>query len=194
MNKKYNSLAVLGGAFNPIHYGHLGIARAARYDFGYATILFIPSARPAHKKADLKTPAADRVAMIKLAVANVDYIRIDTCEIERGGVSYTIDTLDYVKQHYDYDGKIGLIIGDDLVEGFSTWKMVDRIVEQVDLIVAKRDSSKKKHFEYKHQYLDNPVICAASSDIRRMVKRGENMDGYLPDSVIRYIEENGLYR
>lgn len=193
-SSKPNTLALLGGAFNPVHFGHLAIAEAAHLELGYTLILFIPSSIPAHKEADLDTPPADRVAMTELAVSDIDYICVETCEIERGGVSYTIDTLDYIKSNYDFEGKPGLIIGDDLVEGFHTWKDAGAVAGQVDLIIARRDTGRKKELEFEHQYLNNQVIDAASSDIREMVRNGDSIDGYVPESVKRYIDQHKLYR
>jgi nicotinate-nucleotide adenylyltransferase len=194
VSQRRNSLAILGGAFNPIHFGHLSIAKAAREQLGYSRILFIPSCIPAHKRADLQTSPADRVALIRLAIEKIPYIGLEICEIARGGVSYTIDTLEYVEEHYEFEGKPGLIIGDDLVDGFHTWKMADEISRQTDLIVARRNTAARKSFSYDHIYLDNQIIDSASSDIRRMVRNGEDVTGYLPEKVIQYIEEHGLYR
>lgn len=191
---KPDTLALLGGAFNPVHFGHLAIAEAAHLELGYTLILFIPSSIPAHKEADRDTPPADRVAMTELAVSEIDYISVDTCEIERGGVSYTIDTLDYVKSNYDFEGKPGLIIGDDLMEGFHTWKDAGAVARQVDLIIARRDTAGKKELDFDHIYLNNQVIEAASSDIREMVANGESIDRYVPDPVRRYIDQHKLYR
>lgn len=194
MTSKSNTIAVLGGFFNPIHYGHISIARSAKTELGYDIILFVPSSIPAHKDADPQTAPGDRIAMIELAVGDIDYIRIETCEIERGGISYTIDTINYLTRHYSISGKPGLIIGDDLIEGFHKWRFVDTLVTQVDLIIARRDCSKRIDFGIEHTYLNNPLIDAASSDIRAKMKRGENVEKYLPQSVIRYIETHGLYR
>ncbi|MBN1686416.1 MAG: nicotinate (nicotinamide) nucleotide adenylyltransferase [Spirochaetales bacterium] len=188
------TIAVLGGSFNPIHYGHISIARCVKSELGYDIILFVPSAVPAHKSADIRTAAEDRIAMIELAVGDKDYIRIETCEIERGGVSYTIETIDYINKHYAVRGKPGLIIGDDLIDGFHKWKSVDTLVEMVDLIVARRSSRAKKDFSVNHRYLNNPLIEAASRNIRFKVKEGESIERYVPHSVASYIEAHGLYR
>lgn len=193
MSRRRKTLAILGGAFNPIHFGHLSIASAAKEQLHYDTILFVPSYKPAHKEADLRTAPSDRIAMIKLAIEEISYIHLELCEIERGGISYTIDTLEYVRLNYEYEGKPGLIIGDDLVDGFHTWKMAAEISRKANLIVARRDIATKKSFCYEHAYLDNQILEAASSDIREMIRRGEDVDAFLPEKVIRYIKVNGLY-
>ena len=191
---KYSSIAILGGTFNPIHYGHMALAKEVKTKLGYEVILFIPASIPAHKEFDNQTTADHRIKMIELAVGNTEYIRIDTCEIERGGVSYSIDTVEYLKKHYAFDGKPGLIIGDDLIDGFYMWKQVDVLTGQVNLIVAHRTSSEKLRFDADHTYLDNQIISVSSSDIRSMIRRGENIDNYLPESVVCYIEKHRLYR
>ena len=110
MQTKGKTIAILGGAFNPIHFGHLAIAKAASTTFGYDTVLFVPSSISAHKEADPNTRDEHRVAMMKLAIDGIEYIQPELCEIERGGVSYTIETVEYVEQTYLYEGKPGLII------------------------------------------------------------------------------------
>jgi nicotinic acid mononucleotide adenylyltransferase len=82
----------------------------------------------------------------------------------------------------------------DLVEGFHSWKDADLVAREVDLIVARRDTVRKKELDFEHVYLNNRVIDAASSDIREMVRKGEPIDGYVPEAVQRYIDEHTLYR
>ena len=191
---KADSLAVLGGTFNPIHLGHLHIAETVRLQLGYDLIVFIPSMIPAHKAPDRETLASLRVEMLEIALREHAHFICDDCEVKRGGVSYTIDTVAYIKSEYRLTGKPGLIIGDDLLAGFSRWKRVDELVAQVDLIVARRISQDRIPFQYAHKYLRNQVNEVASRDLRSMVKRGENIDRYVPAGVGRYIREKSLYR
>ncbi len=194
MEVEAKSLAIFGGAFNPVHLGHVSIAESAKRELGYDTILFVPSSIPAHKEVDKSTAAADRIAMMELALNGIDYIKIDTCEVERGGVSYMIETVEYVGKHYHFTGKPGLIIGDDLLSGFHKWRRVGELIERVDLIIARRISSKVQDFGYAHTYLNNPIVEVASSDIRNMVANGESITGFVSKEVSRYIDEHRLYR
>ena len=194
MKTESGALAIFGGTFNPVHIGHISIAESAKRELGYDNILFIPSSIPAHKNADRETSAADRIAMIELAVSGIDYIHIETCEIERGGISYMIDTVDYLDAHYRFRGNPGLIIGDDLLEGFSKWRRVDELVKRVDLIIAKRIFVKEQVFNYPHTYLNNSLVKAASRDIRDKVANNECIDEYVPVEVSRFIARHRLYR
>jgi nicotinate-nucleotide adenylyltransferase len=189
-----NTIAILGGAFNPIHFGHLAIAEAANKKIGYDTVLFVPSSIPAHKEADPDTADKHRIAMMELAVSGIGYIRTDLCEIERGGVSYTIETVEYIESSYIFEGKLGLIIGDDLLTGFHKWKRLDELIERVDLIVAARFPDADRAFDYVHMRLDNPLVDVASREIRNKVRSRENIDTYVPKEVIRYIDEHRLYQ
>ena len=194
MDVESNTLAILGGTFNPIHLGHISIAASAKHELGYGRILFVPSSIPAHKEADPFTADSDRIAMMESAVGDIDYIQIDTCEIDRGGVSYMIDTVDYIGAHYDFNGMLGLIIGDDLLTGFHKWRRVDELVERVDLIIARRISVREQEFSFPHRYLNNPIVDAASRVIREIVSHGQCFNAYVPAGVSRYIDEHQLYR
>jgi nicotinate-nucleotide adenylyltransferase len=194
MEVESSTLAIFGGTFNPIHHGHISIAASAKHEFGYGRILFIPSSIPAHKEADPFTADNDRIAMMVSAIGEIDYIHIDTCEIDRGGISYMIDTVDYIDAHYDYTGRPGLIIGDDLLTGFHKWRRADELVERVDLIIARRTSVQEQEFSFPHRYLNNPIVNAASRDIRDFVAHGRCFNEYVPSGVSRYIDEHQLYR
>ena len=194
MEVENNTLAIFGGTFNPIHLGHLAIAKSAKQELEYGKILFIPASIPAHKDADPFTADSDRIAMMELAVGDIDYIQVDTCEIDRGGISYAIDTVDYIGAHYVFTGKPGLIIGDDLLTGFHKWRRVYELVERVDLVVARRNSMRELKFGFTHRYLNNPIVEAASRDIREIAARGKSVNDYVPDGVSRYIDEHRLYR
>ena len=112
-------LAVLGGSYNPIHIGHLMLADAVALRYGYDTIAFVPAFLSPFKDGHSGCTADDRLAMVKLAIADNPAFYCEPCEIQRQGVSYTIDTLKFLKKKFPQcEGKIGLIIGDDVLEGF----------------------------------------------------------------------------
>jgi nicotinate-nucleotide adenylyltransferase len=194
MQEQSRTVALLGGTFNPVHYGHLDIARSARNELGYDTIVLVPALLPVHKIPDTVTSPHQRLAMLRLAVADIDYVAIDDCEIRRGGPSYTIDTVLHVYSTYRLSGKPGLIIGDDLLDGFGTWRRLEELTSKVDLIVARRTSPREKVFPYEHRYLDNTLNVAASSDIRRIVRDGGDIEKHVPAAVARYIVEHEIYQ
>jgi nicotinate-nucleotide adenylyltransferase len=187
------TVAILGGTFNPVHLGHLNIAREVQTRLGYDCIVFVPANSPAHKQIASDVGAGHRLAMLKLAVSSHPQFCIDECELRRGGTSYTIDTVRDIRNRYDLDGKPGLIIGDDLVEDFKSWKHVDRLVAMVDLIIAHRESPEKVEIQYSARYIDNSLYPISSSEIRERLRRGKPVNGSVPPEVLRYIERHGLY-
>jgi len=136
-------IAVLGGSFNPVHIGHLSLADAVCNELGYDKVLFIPTATPPHKKlcADFAN-AEDRFNMLKEAIADDERFIADRCELDRGGVSYTYDTLLELYERYKDElvGKIGFIMGSDLIAGFHLWHNAEQIARIADLILASRQT------------------------------------------------------
>jgi nicotinate-nucleotide adenylyltransferase len=188
-------IAVLGGTFNPVHLGHLNIAGEVQAGLGYQRIVFVPANIPAHKNMEMDAGAANRLKMLELAASPYPDFLVDDCELRRGGTSYTIDTIRELSRRYPVDGKPGLIIGDDLVEDFKTWRDVDRLVELVDLIVAHRRSPADVEIRYPCRYIDNSLYPISSSQIREKVYsgNGETVREWLPPEVFDYIQENDLY-
>lgn len=132
-------LAVLGGSYNPIHIGHLMLADTVCRSCGYDTIAFVPAFLSPFKRGHAGCTVEDRIAMVERAVADNPAFYCEPCEVTRQGVSYTIDTLRFLTQKYpQHDGKIGLIIGDDLLGGLDTWHEAVSIADYADIIVGNR--------------------------------------------------------
>jgi nicotinate-nucleotide adenylyltransferase len=193
-------IAILGGTFNPVHKGHLNIAREVKSRFAYRRIVFVPANSPAHKKMEVDVGADHRLKMLELAVAEYPDFVVDDCELRRGGTSYTIDTVQELSRTYPIEGKPGLIIGDDLVEDFKTWRDVGQLVEMVELIVAHRRSLKNLVIEYPCRYIDNSLFPISSSQIREALHGEdtstdrESVRNWLPPDVFDYIQRHDLYR
>lgn len=192
-------IAILGGTFNPVHIGHLNIAGEVKSRFGYQQIVFVPTNIPAHKTMEVDVGAEHRLKMLELAVAECDDFVVDDCELRRGGTSYTIDTVRELSQTYPIAGKPGLIIGDDLVEDFKSWRDVERLVELVELIIAHRRSRKDLSVDFPCRYVDNSLFPISSSQIREAlyaedaVRGGRSVSSWLPAPVFDYIQRHGLY-
>lgn len=197
-------LAMLGGSFNPIHIGHLLLADEVCHRLGYDKVLFVPVNIPPHKELAKGAASWQRLDMIELAIAGNPRFGVETCEMERGGVSYTYDTINYLGKKYagKVEGKLGLIMGDDLVEGFEEWGHYQELPLIADIILARRicwDGTQRKSFPYPHVELDNGVLPVSSSQIRA-AGSGKQDSGavaswrYLvPESVYRYIIQRKLY-
>lgn len=189
-------LAILGGTFNPIHNGHLMLAEDVRKEFGYDKVLFIPAFIPPHKKYTALVSDEQRIEMIKLAIAQNENFAIDTCEIDRKGVSYTIDTINDLEVRYakTLEDKIGLIIGDDLLKDFGTWHLANQLISKVNLIVGKRLTSNSSiTSEFKFSQLENSILPISSSDIRQRIIAKKSWRYLVPESVFTYINNGRLY-
>lgn len=184
---------VLGGTFNPVHYGHLFVAEEVRSALGYEKAIFIPSNVPVHKDPSPVLPPHHRLAMLREAINGNDRLLVDDGEIVRGGPSYSIDTLVDLIPRFGIEGKPGFVIGDDLVPGFPTWKNVDQLVRLVDLIVARRTLAGTVALAHEHRDVMNTVLPISSSEIRQRIHEGRSVRYLLPDAVLAYIRDNKLY-
>ena len=163
---------ILGGAFNPVHIGHLILAEELAIEFGYDRVLLIPSFQPPHKTLKDDPGPDARLAMLRLAISPDPRFEIETCELERGGVSYTVDTLDYLRSAYSMSGRPGLVIGDDLAPGFHTWRDPEGIVGKAELIIARRSGLRPETFDYPCRYASNLLIPVSSTLVRQRVSVG----------------------
>lgn len=192
-------LAMLGGSFNPIHIGHLLLADEVCHRLGYDKVLFVPVNLPPHKELAGGATSQQRLEMVRLAIAGNSRFEVDTCELERGGISYTYDTISCLKEKYagQLEGRIGLIMGDDLVDGFEEWGHYQELPELADIILARRicwDGTVRKEFPYRHLELDNGILPVSSSQIRRAGNGDGGSWRYLvPESVYCYIIQGNLY-
>ena len=187
-------IAIIGGTFNPLHLGHLFLAEEVRAALGYDRVLFIPTNRPVHKEVKEEIGPERRLEMVRLAVAPYPHLGVDDVELGRGGASYTIDTIDQLEARHRPDGRLGMVIGDDLARRFDTWKEPALLASRVDLIVAHRESAERLEIGYPCRYIDNVRLPISSSLIRRRVKEGRPVRFLVPDAVLSFIEDHGLYR
>ncbi len=185
--------AIIGGTFNPIHNGHLYVSEELKFQLGYERILFIPSNFQAHKSRSQLVSTDDRIKMINLALED-NTSSIDLCEINRGGVSYMIDTVKHISSKFSISGKIGLFIGDDLITGMKDWHNIDDLLVLVDIVVAHRDSEDEYKTIIPHKYLDNVSIRISSSDIRQRISSGRAFRYLVPEKVYNYILKKDLYK
>jgi nicotinate-nucleotide adenylyltransferase len=183
----------MGGTFNPIHYGHLFLAEEVRLSLGFDKILFIPAFHPALKSVVSSVLPGHRHAMVKLAVSGCRGFSVDDCELRRGGISYTIDTVREIKKKYKGNTGIGLIIGDDLLTQFYSWKNADLLAAETELIIARRTHTTRQEFRYPHTYLENKILPISASEIRQRIGSHHPVRFLLPDKVYEYITRHALY-
>jgi nicotinate-nucleotide adenylyltransferase len=194
-------LGLFGGTFDPVHIGHLHIAERAREQFELDGVLFIPTGQPVRKLDSGFSAAADRLAMLRAAIAGNAHFDASRVEIERAGTTYTIDTLCAVKDRYGEKATLFFIVGSDAAEDMVTWKDADRIAGLVTVLSAKRAISHDVEPSLLHngscfdiRPIDSRLIDVSSRELRELVKRGHSIQYLVPDVTYAYIREQGLYR
>jgi len=184
---------LVGGSFNPVHIGHLVTAQEVRIQFGYDLVLLVPSLRPPHKALDEDPGAGHRLAMLALAIGDDPTMAVDECEIRRGGTSYTIDTVRDLSERYAIDGKLGLLLGDDLIPGFPQWREPEILAGETDIVCAHRSALEPLRLDFPHRYANNPLVAISSSLIRSRAEAALPFRHLVPESVYDYIRQKGLY-
>ncbi len=190
---------ILGGTFDPIHYAHLFVAEEARQRFELEQVVFIPCGIPPHKKSYAVSPAEHRFAMTLLATANNPHFRASRIEIEREGVSYTVDTLEQWRSLYPHH-ELFLIMGADSLAYMTSWKQPERICQLAHVIAASRPGFDLTSLHLpdtlcrRVYVMEMPLLDISATDIRNRVRRGVSIRYLTPDSVVQYILKHQLYR
>ena len=193
---------VLGGSFNPIHYGHLLLADEVLEALALDRILFVPAGVPPHKSPALLAPAEDRFAMVKLAVAGRPRFEVSDIELRRAGPSYTVETVEALGIPR---AQLFLIVGSETFLDLLSWREPRRIAELAQLAVVPRvgsafDPDSAAARKVVREIGQEPLVVPATSlpisasELRRRVREGRSLAFRLPDAVIRHIEARGLYR
>jgi len=186
-------LAVLGGSFDPVHIGHLSIADEVLSRFGYDRVVLVPTSVSPLKRDAAAADGDDRLRMLSASVADDPRMVVDDCEIRRGGVSYTIDTIEDIERRYRPEGRLGLIVGEDLIAAFPSWRRVDELASKVDLLLATREREDETPFAYPHRRIGNAPVRVSSSAIRRAVAAGGAWRYLVPAGARALILRSGLY-
>jgi len=182
-------IGLYGGTFDPIHHGHLILARCAAESLGLARVLFIPNFISPHKLDWTPAPPSLRASMIAAAIAGEPRFEIDDCEILRGGPSYTIDTVSLMKERFG-DAELFLLIGDDNTADLSTWHRIDELGRMVRFVVFTRANARPAH---PHIAIDRRIEIS-STEIRARAAAGASIRFLVPEAVREIIERHALYR
>ena len=201
-----SKIGVLGGTFDPIHLGHLIVAEDLRQKLGLGEVLFVPAGRPWLKLKEEKpiSPAEHRLAMVRLAVASNPYFKVSTMEIDRPGLSYSIDTVLELKAKLGAKSEIYFIVGPDALAELPKWKDPARLVEICQVVgigrpgYAKADLLKLERsipgVSQRIMLMNVPQIDISATEIRKRVARGLSIRYLVPEAVEKYIQEHELYR
>ncbi len=194
----------MGGTFDPIHLAHLILAEQARVFLGLDRVLFVPAGAP-WRKADRRiAPVADRVAMVRAALAGDPYFEVSLIESERRGPSYTVDTLSVLQRQLGPQAELHFILGQDALADLPNWREPTRIVQLARLAVAARPGCPPPDptaleravpgIRERIDVVPMPQVDISSTDIRRRVAQGISIRFLVPAAVEAYITAHGLYR
>lgn len=194
-------IGVFGGAFNPVHNGHIKLAISYINSLKLDKLIVIPTANPPHKSSKDLVDGKDRLNMLNLAFKDVDKVEISDIEFNRQGKSYTFDTIAELKNIYQ-NAEFYLIIGEDQFMSFDKWYKYDEILKEVTLCTAAREENKRDSLkEFSKKLLKNDKcyianfdpIVVSSSEIRENLKNNIDISFLIPENVYNYIIEKGLY-
>lgn len=203
-------IGVFGGSFDPVHLGHLIAAECCREQARLDRVIFMPAAVPPHKQDRRLTPADDRVQMLRLAVGGHEAFTISTREIDRGGVSFTVDTLAQLRETHPAE-ELFLLLGPDAIVEFPTWREPARILQLAQPLVMVREVLNDTNTFASDAQLAGlmgreqlaavlaaavrlPAIGIRASDLRTAVAAGRSIRFRTPRAVEAFITAHGLYR
>jgi len=187
-------IGVMGGTFDPIHHGHLVAASEVTTSFGLDEVVFVPTGRPWHKQP--VTSAEHRYLMTVIATASNPRFMVSRVDIDRGGVTYTIDTLRDLHTAYP-DADLFFISGADAIAQILSWKDVDELWDLAHFVAVSRPGHTFAVSSLPRQdvsYLEVPALAISSTDCRGRVGRGFPVWYLVPDGVVQYITKHHLYR
>lgn len=187
-------IGIFGGSFDPVHIAHLILAEQCREQAQLDRVLFIPAPRPPHKPNKTIASFADRVAILRLAIGIHPHFVVDTCEQDRPGLSYTVDTLRYLQQR-DVGNDWFLILGSDSVRDLPTWREPAEIAKLSTLLIVQRPDAivAKPSDAFRFQHVQSPLIDISSTMIRQKCAAGASIRYLTPAAVEEYLISRKIY-
>ncbi|MBH30914.1 MAG: nicotinic acid mononucleotide adenylyltransferase [Candidatus Marinimicrobia bacterium] len=190
-------LCLFGGTFDPPHVGHLVIAETIQESERFDKVVFVPASNPPHKEEDI-SPIDSRLEMLRLALVGNDHFDVSDIEIERGGVSYTVETIKEAKERFGIDAEdLYFLIGSDALIDFHRWKQHESILDECRVIVVQRPGFLTSRIDpnilSRIRFSNIPQIQVSSSQIRRRIRSDLTIRYLVPNPVMKYIQEQGLY-
>lgn len=198
-----HKLGIFGGTFDPIHIGHLAAAEHVRGDLGLDAVVFLPAGNPVFKRDRQVIDAHERLALCRLAVADNPYFAVDSLEVDRGGDTYTIDTLRTLRAQYPPNVELFFITGADAIMSIGKWRSANELGALARFVALTRpgyalDAAQRDRIEQATHlgviYQEVPGFSVSSSMIRRSVAAGRSIRYLVTEPVRAYIETHGWYR
>lgn len=203
--KKLKRIGIMGGTFNPIHRGHLALAKAAVKEFALDKVVFVPSGTPPHKELHEVLGKEHRYQMVKLAIAKKPRYSLSHIELDRTGYSYAVDTFNALKRKYGKTAKLFYIMGLDSINEILSWRKPLELFKLCEFIVGTRPGTKVRTFrrlvkfpplqkEVDKIHLMELRENISASEIRGRLKVGKSVKRLLPKVVEKYIRKHKLYQ
>ena len=199
-------LGIFGGSFDPVHFGHLLLAECCREECRLDQVWFVPAAVPPHKRPGAVASASQRVEMLRLATGGHEAFHVSTLEVDRGGVSYTVETLEAVRREQPA-AELFFLMGADSLADLPTWRAPARICELVSPIVVGRAGAPPPDYSVLGPFVaadrldairqlrvEMPAVDLRASDLRRRIAAGLSIRYRTPRAVEKYIDAQRLYR
>jgi len=189
-------IGILGGSFDPIHKGHLRLARESVRQFQLDKILFVPAFLSPHKTEDPPiTPAPVRARMVELAITGEERWELCDLELGREGISYTVDTLRELRKIYPSPHELFFIAGADSFHDLDRWKEHKELMKLCEWVIAPRSSVKlPEKLPVRFHLLKMPIVAVSASELRGKIGRGEDVSAWIPEQVQNYIRRMRLYQ
>ncbi|WP_026373819.1 nicotinate-nucleotide adenylyltransferase [Agrococcus lahaulensis] len=194
MAERRRRLGIMGGTFDPVHNGHLVAASEVAHHFALDEVVFVPTGEPYQKRN--VSPSEDRYLMTVIATASNPRFRVSRIDIDRGGPTYTIDTLRDVRAAHP-DAELFFITGADAFTSIVEWKDADELWELAHFVAVTRPGHHLSVQDYPRERvseLEIPALAISSTDCRARVRAGYPVWYLVPDGVVQYISKNDLYR
>lgn len=193
-------VGILGGTFDPVHAGHLAIAKAVRDELHLDELILVPAGDPYLRTRSPEAPAEARAEMVALAIRGESRLRLSRVDLERGGPSYSVDTIADLREELGSGAELFYIVGADTLEQLPDWKDPGRLREEAAIVCVGRpgerdpNSLSAEHPGAKAIYVRGPMMAVSGQEIRARLQAGKSIGDLVPASVVEYIENHGLYR
>jgi nicotinate-nucleotide adenylyltransferase len=194
--KRNARIGLLGGTFNPIHIGHLLIARDAMEALRLDCVRFIPAAMPPHKPVDRNISGTQRLRMVRLAIRGCAQFEADDIEVKRGGASYSVETVEELRRRHP-GARFYFIIGGDSLEELPSWRNIKRLAKLCTFVVVARPGCAPQvpaGLGLRCRFVKGHPCDIASREIRERLARGQSVRWLVPEAVLRYIQREKLYQ
>ena len=189
-------IGILGGTFDPIHEGHLALAQAAVKELRLDKLVFVPTYRHplSDKQNSTVTSAEDRLEMVRLAVADEPKFEVSNLELERKGISYTVDTLNQIRKQYPKPDELFFVTGGDWGKNLNQWKDINTIFSLSHFVVARRPGFDTRNLPKEIIFLDFTPLDISSTELRAQLAKNGSSGSLVPKPVLDYIRRRQLYR